>query len=225
MTTPSEPIIVDLPPVFYDDHVARELPAGRELKRTKRLVTVQLSLADFDELMNDAEHYAHADGPSGYDGETGLRASARATIKRLTAALEGRGTKPAFVHHPVDRTLGDHVIVLKPGDTFPNLASTNRPPIYGPAVVRYRAHADGGIDAEVEYDERTEYQRKRDQAVWNSLYKGPSPLDEVQSCPGWTAREIAEAGWAYHHGWLENLNRESALDALERCARFEGGAR
>jgi hypothetical protein len=49
--------IVKLPPAFYDDHVARDLAAGVEVRRTKSHVFVELTEADRLELLDDAKHY------------------------------------------------------------------------------------------------------------------------------------------------------------------------
>jgi hypothetical protein len=77
-------LVVELPPRFYDDHVSRELPAGTEIHRTARLVTVELSREDYAELRSDAEHYAGGRA-SGFDDPDlfGLVSSARATLRRL----------------------------------------------------------------------------------------------------------------------------------------------
>lgn len=78
---------LDLPPRFYDDHVARDLPGGVVVKRTTRLVRVELNRAGYDELLADARHYA-GDAMAEYatDGGLGLIASARTTVRRLLAA-------------------------------------------------------------------------------------------------------------------------------------------
>lgn len=77
--------VYDLPAPFYDDHVARALPAGVLVKRLARTVRVELDHESYDELLSDARHYAEAMGDAGY-GDTGMIASARATMKRLQAA-------------------------------------------------------------------------------------------------------------------------------------------
>jgi len=72
---------IDLPIRFYDDHVARDLPGGREISRTKRLVRVELTDAERDEMMSDADHYSTCAewGPE----YLGLQTSARAALARL----------------------------------------------------------------------------------------------------------------------------------------------
>jgi hypothetical protein len=69
-----------LPPTFYDDHVARDLPAGVEVRRTKTHVFVELTDAEVDELLSDARHYAT---PGMFPDYPGLVSSARATVKAL----------------------------------------------------------------------------------------------------------------------------------------------
>lgn len=76
-----------LPPAFYDDHVARELPAGVELRRTRSHVYVALSAAERDELLDDARFYV-TDGKY-MDGAFGLTSSARATVKALSVERIG----------------------------------------------------------------------------------------------------------------------------------------
>lgn len=79
-------MIVELPPNFYWDHVARGLPAGTVLREKRKLVVVELDDDEAREILDDAKHYAEA--PAGYwDGVSiGLISSARATAKRLVAA-------------------------------------------------------------------------------------------------------------------------------------------
>lgn len=72
-----------LPPAFYEDHCARDLPAGTVVRTTKRSVYVELDADDYAELLSDARHYA--DRASGFDGLLGLRSSARATVNALVA--------------------------------------------------------------------------------------------------------------------------------------------
>lgn len=79
------PTLYRLPPVFYDDHVARALPAGELVRRTSRHVFVELDAAAFDELVSDARYYADEMGDAGFDGH-GLVTSARATLRALEAA-------------------------------------------------------------------------------------------------------------------------------------------
>lgn len=75
---------VKLPAVFWRDHYERDLPSGRLLKETRSEVTIEATDAELAEILHDAEHYADKYGPDG-EGLSGLKASARATIKRLTA--------------------------------------------------------------------------------------------------------------------------------------------
>jgi hypothetical protein len=81
---PAKAYVVTVPPVFYADHVTRDLPAGRVVKQTKRAVTVELTADELAELRSDAEHYAHSMADAGFEGR-GLIASAKATLKALDA--------------------------------------------------------------------------------------------------------------------------------------------
>lgn len=76
-------LVVELPPRFYDDHVARDLPAGEELHRTARMVMVALTRDEWVELRSDAEHYADGMGGELDRSYLGLVSSARATLRRL----------------------------------------------------------------------------------------------------------------------------------------------
>ena len=74
-------IVVDgvrLPAMFYDDHADRGCPAGREISRNSRSVTVDLDAAAIDDLRSDARHYADGDD---YDG--GMRSAARSMLTAL----------------------------------------------------------------------------------------------------------------------------------------------
>jgi hypothetical protein len=77
-----------LPPAFYHDHVARDLPGGRIVRETRRHVFVELELEELEELLDDARHYAYSMAVGGFEGY-GLIASARATVRALEGT-EGR---------------------------------------------------------------------------------------------------------------------------------------
>lgn len=73
-----------LPKAFYDDHRDRGLPSGRVVKELSRFYVVRLGPDEYKELLSDARHYAS--GHSwGMEVSIGLIASARATVRRLTA--------------------------------------------------------------------------------------------------------------------------------------------
>ena len=76
-------IVVRLPRLFYEDHKDRELPSGSPKKWLAREVDVELTKEEYDEVLDDARHYA--DPANGYaaEGYRGLVMSARATVKRL----------------------------------------------------------------------------------------------------------------------------------------------
>lgn len=89
----SEPatVTVDLPSTFWYDHHSRELPSGTLVRGLGRArpgygyprVRVMLDRAAYDELLDDARHYADPNGPRDFDGWLGMLASARATIRAL----------------------------------------------------------------------------------------------------------------------------------------------
>lgn len=88
MTATTEPhrTTFRLPPRFYEDHVARDLPAGELVRETSKAVIVRLSEEERSELRDDAHHYAtereyRRDYP-------GLVASARATLRALDLPRE-----------------------------------------------------------------------------------------------------------------------------------------
>lgn len=77
---------MEVPRYFYDDHVSRELPAGRVLRTTRRYAWVELNESEFAELLSDARHYSNGFSPEHCHDADRLMASARATVKRLEAA-------------------------------------------------------------------------------------------------------------------------------------------
>lgn len=83
--------LISLPSRFFDDHDERELPTPRVIKRTTRLVQVRLDDPALPELLADALHYAHPDGPGEDMPEyRGLKRSAKVTADTLLAF----GVKP-----------------------------------------------------------------------------------------------------------------------------------
>lgn len=76
-----------LPPRFWADHFERcgAHPGFRDVvKETKRYVVVRLDREALADLRGDAELYASNAAPDWSDGG-GIRASARATLRALTA--------------------------------------------------------------------------------------------------------------------------------------------
>lgn len=84
-------LVVKLPAKFYLDHVARSLPAGRLLHEGARHVRVALDHDAFADLLSDAHYYADP-ATAAMMGDTGLAASARATVRRLLAAAPAGGS-------------------------------------------------------------------------------------------------------------------------------------
>lgn len=82
--TEEQTFVVDLPKRFYDDHVSRELPAGRVVKELRRVYRIEATRTEIDEIRSDAVHYAH---PDGVWMDMGLWSSAKATIRRIDEML------------------------------------------------------------------------------------------------------------------------------------------
>jgi len=80
--TGEQTIVVELPPVFWEDHANRGCPSGifREfVGKSKKTIRVVVDRAAFDDILSDARHYS-----SDYDRDFfGLASSARATVRRL----------------------------------------------------------------------------------------------------------------------------------------------
>lgn len=77
-----------LPPRFYWDHVARDLPPGNLVKETKESVVVSMRSSELDELISDALYYSEeraAFGPEYF----GLCASAAATVRAINKQTGG----------------------------------------------------------------------------------------------------------------------------------------
>jgi hypothetical protein len=74
-----------VPPRFFWDHTARDLPeqgVSRVVKDTKTSVAVELDTDAYADLLSDAEYYS--DTVVAYQmGEPGLASSARATVRAL----------------------------------------------------------------------------------------------------------------------------------------------
>lgn len=68
-----------IPRVFFDDHAERDLPTPAVLRETKRTVTISLDDPNTPELIDDAQHYAHPDGPD----LCNLAASAKALLRAI----------------------------------------------------------------------------------------------------------------------------------------------
>lgn len=80
----SPTLTVAIPRAFYDDHTGRELLTPPAIRTTRRHYVISLYGVATDELLDDADHYAHPDGPDMID--IGLKASARATAKAIRSA-------------------------------------------------------------------------------------------------------------------------------------------
>jgi hypothetical protein len=74
-----------LPERFYDDHVARDLPAGLEVDRRRSRVLVRADRSTLSEILDDARHQVFM-APELGRGYLGLVSSARATVRVFEAA-------------------------------------------------------------------------------------------------------------------------------------------
>lgn len=84
---PRHPLRVALPPTFYDDHVGRGLPSGKEVARTTGRVTVELDEDSYLDLLSDAQFYIDM-GVAEFGRESlGLITSARASLVALRRAV------------------------------------------------------------------------------------------------------------------------------------------
>lgn len=73
--------LVRLPAMFYADHMDRSLPTPKEVRGTTRHVWVSCDDPALAELLDDARHYAHPNGPD--NCSPGLIASAKATVAAI----------------------------------------------------------------------------------------------------------------------------------------------
>lgn len=80
---------IDIPAKFASDHYERDLSSGTLIKRGRQIWTFECTEAELREWLEDAEHYSDcASAGWGMGREAvGLQASARATVKRVQAAL------------------------------------------------------------------------------------------------------------------------------------------
>ena len=60
--------IIKIPYGFYEDHVARDLPAPTPVKETKTHLWIDTHDPNFAELVSDARFYAES--PQGWDWES-----------------------------------------------------------------------------------------------------------------------------------------------------------
>lgn len=80
-------ISITVPPRFYDDHVGRGFPPGREIARNRKGVRVQMTDDDLEALRADAQFYVDM-GVAEFGRENlGLIRSAALVIDRINAVL------------------------------------------------------------------------------------------------------------------------------------------
>jgi hypothetical protein len=78
-------VTVDLPPVFYNDHVGRDLPAGEHVKTLRWYERVKLNREAYDDLLADAQQYSEG-GAAEYPDNPREVSSARWTVAALKKA-------------------------------------------------------------------------------------------------------------------------------------------
>lgn len=77
-------ITVKLPPIFYWDHVYRDLPGGTIVRETKTYVMVTLNTEEASEILSDANYYSDGDQ---FDSDMrSIVNSAQATVRALERA-------------------------------------------------------------------------------------------------------------------------------------------
>jgi hypothetical protein len=75
---------VQIPKSFYMDHCERDLPAPPVIWEDSRQIAIDACHWDFDELVNDAKHYAHIYGP---DSCPEIVRAAKAMLKCLRSQV------------------------------------------------------------------------------------------------------------------------------------------
>ena len=78
-------IEVTLPVLFWEDHVARDLPGGEVQAYKGTDVVLRMDRATYDEVLSDADHYSTLGSLSPDDGIDELRESAIVTVGRMRA--------------------------------------------------------------------------------------------------------------------------------------------
>jgi hypothetical protein len=87
---------IKLPPSFYEDHLERDLPTPEDVGNAKSYVVIRADDPALPELLDDAEHYAHPWGPDA-EGLSGLKASARATVRAIRDVLGWDDAEPEIL--------------------------------------------------------------------------------------------------------------------------------
>ena len=84
---------IELPPIFYEDHVNRALPGGTVIGTSRTGLMIHCTDKDLDEIESDAKHYAWLGTEELGKEYAGLVSSARATVRRIKTYRNG-GKKP-----------------------------------------------------------------------------------------------------------------------------------
>jgi hypothetical protein len=88
---------VRLPAAFFNDHAERELPTPKVLRENSRHVWVRSYDPALVELLNDARHYAHRDGPD--ECPRGLISSAKATVQTIERCIALKAIHESLAAH------------------------------------------------------------------------------------------------------------------------------
>lgn len=75
--------VIAVPPAFYDDHIERDLPASPVIRTVRGRYEIDADHPDFAELLDDAQHYAHPNGPD--EVSRGLVRSAKLLVEAASA--------------------------------------------------------------------------------------------------------------------------------------------
>jgi hypothetical protein len=78
--------LIRIPKVFYNDHVARDLPAPPIERKTRRHYYIDCDHPHIGELEDDAVHYSDATTWGNGIEQGGIERSARATLNAIREA-------------------------------------------------------------------------------------------------------------------------------------------
>lgn len=87
--TTTDTIVIELPPVFYDDHVDRALPAGTLVGANRNGYKIRCTEEELREIYSDAKYYAWLGTQELGREYMGLVSSARATVRRIDTYRNG----------------------------------------------------------------------------------------------------------------------------------------
>jgi hypothetical protein len=86
---------IRIPERFYTDHLERDLDAPDDIGEDKRYAIVRSDDPALPELLNDAEFYAHPNGPDA--APKGVTMSAKATVRAIRDVIGWDDAEPAIL--------------------------------------------------------------------------------------------------------------------------------